>query len=236
MNIAICDDEIVFLELINHHIKNVLCKYAMPVNINLFHRGRELLAYKELKKFDIIFLDIELNDTNGIELAKSFRNKGYDGLIVFITSHLDYSMLGYEVEAFRYILKSNLDKELSECVHSAIKKLDIYGASVVFKINNENMKMKLKDIFYVESNDHKIIFHMTDNSSYVTYDKLNEIEEKISSDDFYRIHQSFLVNSKYIKKIKRYSACLKNNFVLPISKSRYNNVEDQMLIKENKWT
>jgi len=235
MNIAICDDEIIFLESINYHVKDVLCKYAMPVIINLFHKGKELLNYKDLQKFDIIFLDIELNDINGIELAKAFRRKGYKGLIVFITSHLDYSILGYEVEAFRYILKANIDREIAECIDSAIKKLDLYGEVIVFKINNENIKMKLKDIFYIESNDHKIIFHMINNSSYVTYDKLNEIEEKISSDDFYRIHQSFLVNSKYIKKIKRYSACLKNNFVLPISKSRYNDVEDQMLIKENKW-
>ncbi len=113
LRFAICDDELPILNTIEKLVKENLENLKIKHTIHTFTNGENLLNYKKINDFDVIFLDIELKTTNGIDIAKKLRENAYNKLIVFITSFADYSIIGYKVNAFRFILKDKLEQEIA---------------------------------------------------------------------------------------------------------------------------
>lgn len=116
MHIAICDDERIFInkisKLINHPDAEILA----------FDSGSKLLECKE--KIDIVLLDIEMPGINGLEVAEKLYLRNKDIIIVFVTSHNEYSTVGYRYRAFRYILKSEPDIFIKRDIDEAIEEYE----------------------------------------------------------------------------------------------------------------
>lgn len=231
IKIATCDDEQLILDKINMLVKKELENFKIEYNVTTFISGEKLLSYKNVNDLDIIFLDIELKSTNGVDVAKQLREYGYDKLIVFITSFADYSTLGYRVNAFRYILKDKLEQELSECIRNSVVNLGIK------RIKLNDFEINIKDIIYVESNKHQVIIHLQNTQDYKVYDTLDNIEKKLNSKSLLRVHKSYLVNILYVSDIKPYTLLLVNekNIEIPIPKARYSEVKKKISIKKTLW-
>lgn len=227
MKIVIVDDEKYFLKKLKIMVKNEFESLNIECNIDTY--SDENLFFDNFSDdYDILFFDIELTEINGIDIAKKLRLKGYNGFIIFVTSHINYSVLGYEVEAFRYILKADIDILLPECIKSIVKKISFN----FFEIDSKN-KIKVQNIIYIESNKHRLNFITNEeqSSNYTIYDKLDNIEKKFDAFNFLRIHKSYLVNVKYIVKIKKYKIVLVDGMILPISRSKYKNTEKQLFMR-----
>lgn len=166
---------------------------------------------------------------NGVECAKLLRDIGVNSLIVFITSSAEYVFSGYEVKAFRYILKTDLvnafSRVFSECLLE-LKKLDTSFFTVKTSSNVKNIP--LSDILYFESNKRLLNIH-TKNEVVSFYEKLDNVENELKEKDFIRIHQSFLVNAQKIKSVSKDSVLLSNDFSLPVSKSKATKVKEAYL-------
>ncbi len=222
LKIAICDDEKAFLDIVNKTIDEEFYNKDIEYKVTLYSRGEDLLLCKTRHEYDIIFLDIELLSISGVDIAQNLRENGYKGVIVFITSYMDYSRLGYKVEAFRYILKANLVAELRECITALKSKFGLRKYCI-----NSNV-FSLNEIIYIESSNHKAIFHLVNNNIYEVYQKLDNIEESISSSDFLRVHKSYLINISYVERVERYSVTLTNNTNIPIPKKKYKDVKNKI--------
>ncbi len=224
ITIAICDDEQLFLKKIEYHLIESLNKRNLNWHIDLFLNAKDLLKQQSQNSYDVIFLDIELKTDNGINIAEFLRKNAYQGEFVFISSHINYATLGYTVNAFRYILKDHLTMQLDECVRALNIKLKKQLLII------ENKTINIKDIIYLESNNHKLILHLLEDKSLEFYGKLNDIENTQDSPNLLRIHQSYLVNLDYTRAIKAYTMTMHTKISLPIAKARYKKVKESYIL------
>ena len=231
LSIAICDDEKHICDYIENRTRKHLAVNDINATVSTFYDGTDLLSVckENPAEFDIIFLDIKMKNTNGVECAKALRNEGVNSLIVFVTSSAEYVFSGYEAKAFRYILKTDLenafDRVLSECFAELKKQAtDFYTLKTSSVVKN----IPLDEIYYFESKLRVIIVH-TKNEEISFYGKLDNIEKELVEKDFIRIHQSFLVNATKIKSLNKEVAELSCNVSLPISKSKSSAVKQAYL-------
>ena len=192
-----------------------------PCEINEFASGREFISLGiNMTKYDIVFLDINMDEIDGIETAQEIRKVSNDIFIVFVTAFISYAVEGYSVNAIRYILKNNENfaELIFECIDAISKKM--------------NYSVKKKELLlYIESKLHKLNFHIMEDrlNTYSLYGKLDEFEKELEDKAFLRIHQSYLINMKHIVSIYRYEAVLNNGIKLKISKDRYKFVKEKFV-------
>ena len=153
--------------------------------------------------------------------------------IVFVTAYVNYSLEGYRLDAVRYLLKSstNFESTVNECVDALMDKLNYSVEKRVFDFKEGKREVSLERLLYIESNLHKLELHVMedDMKTYTMYETLNELEDKLALNDFIRIHQSYLVNIKYIKNVARYKVVLTNGIELTIPKARYTYVKGRFI-------
>lgn len=229
LNIVICDDE----KYYRNQIKYLLIKYLdgcqLPYSIDDFSSGEEFYEKGfEILKYDVFFLDINLNDKNGIEIAYKIREIKSDAYIVFVTGFSNYAMEGYKVDAIRYIMKDTLEVSVAECMDTIIRKMKIQINKIEFKFTQGKKQINTDSIVYIESQKHKLLFYISEPciTEYTMYDKLDNIEQGLLEYRFLRIHKSYLINMKYIEKVSNYKVILIFGTELSISKSRYQSVKE----------
>lgn len=220
--IAICDDEQNQIEYITSIVASWSAHEGHGCEIRTFASAEAFLfEYEEDKAYDILLLDVEMKNINGIELAKRIRKDNNRAEIIFITSHFEFVGEGYEVDALHYLIKPISAEKLTQVLTKAAEKLSVEPPSVVISCEGETVKLYESDILYVESFLHYIVIHTKDNE-YKIKENISVFENKVS-DVFYRIHRSYLVSLKYITRISRTSVNI-GNTELPLSRRKYDNI------------
>ena len=232
--IAVCDDEKCFCKTVKKYVGNYLLKKEIPFEIDTFGSGKDLIALgQDIVKYTIIFLDVNMEEIDGIKTAQKIREHSSDIYIVFVTAYIDYSLEGYKVNAERYLLKNNINLEDSifECMDSVFAKSKHIVLKRKFVFNECEKNIPLEKLVYVESKLHKLEFHVIEEHmvTYSMYRTLNALEKEIIEFGFLRIHQSYLVNLRHIKQVTGYHAILDNGQMLPIPKTRYREVKNAFI-------
>lgn len=233
-SIAICDDEEYFCMRERQLILKYLTNKSFKCTIDMFQSGKELLKLKEsISQYDIIFLDVNMEEIDGIETAKEIRKITRSVYIVFVTAFITYALEGYKVDAVRYLIKDDesLEKAINECLETILKKMDYEEHKITFEFQEGKRKICLENIVYIESNLHKLVFHMAGKEAvkYTMYAKLDDVNGLLQNAGFCRIHKSYLVNFKYVESVKRYKAVLSDGQSLGISKARYLDTRDEFV-------
>lgn len=234
ISIALCDDEKYFSEYMKNHIEEYLKLKGLEFEIDIFNSGKELLMLGiEVVKYSIIFLDINMSETDGIVTAQKIREFSSDIFIVFVTAYIKYSLEGYKVNAIRYILKNNINfkESIIECMDTILEKINCVVHKRSFKFLDGEKTILIDRLIYIESKLHKLEFHIMEKQLeiYTMRSTLNKFENEISGLGFLRVHQSFLVNLKHIKNINGNSVILDNNKEIIIPKARYRDVKNAFI-------
>lgn len=220
--IAICDDEQNQIEYITSIVTSWSNHKGHSCEIRTFASAEAFLfEYEEDKAYDILLLDVEMKNMNGIELAKRIRKDNNRAEIIFITSHFEFVGEGYEVDALHYLIKPISVEKFTQVLTKAAEKLSVEPPSVVISCEGETVKLYESDILYVESFLHYIVIHTKDNE-YKIKENISVFENKVS-DVFYRIHRSYLVSLKHITRISRTSVNI-GNTELPLSRGKYDDI------------
>ena len=220
--IAICDDEQNQIEYITSIVESWSAHEGHCCEIRTFASAEAFLfEYEEDKAYDILLLDVEMKNMNGIELAKRIRNDNNRAEIIFITSHFEFVGEGYEVDALHYLIKPISTEKLTQVLTKAAEKISIEPPSVVISCEGETVKLYESDILYAESFLHYIVIHTKD-KAYKIKENISVFESRVS-DDFYRIHRSYLVALKHITRISRTSVNI-GNTELPLSRGKYDDI------------
>lgn len=149
---------------------------------------------------ELLFLDIYMDQLNGMETARKLRALSCNIPIIFLTASPDFAVESYEVQASGYLLKSFSEEKIKKLLNRILK-TDMQRR-VAIKSKRQYRYPYTDDIVYVESDKHTITLHLSDQSEIVAQDKLIEIENRIDEKRFLHCHQSYLVNMDYIKDVK----------------------------------
>lgn len=232
MQVAVCDDEKIFRE----YFRKLLLEYSfardVDIDVTEYADGEALLsAYSggTAAGMDILFLDIRMAGMDGMEAARQLRTQGCGCLIVFLTSLTEYLQKGYEVRAFRYLLKEQTRKELAAIMDACRLEL---GSEEYFAFASERCshRVRKRDILYFESRKRLIILH-TAGESVQFYQKLDELERQLAGEGFFRCHRSFLVQERYVRSWKENALWLEDGTELPVSRTYEKAVNQKLLLR-----
>lgn len=232
--IAICDDEEYFRLRERKLIEKYMESRGCVCQIDLYTSGNEMLSEADTPlQYDVIFLDISMEEMDGIETAGKIRELSDEIYIVFVTAYITYALEGYKVGATRYLLKEDdsLESTLKECLDTIVDRMDYKKAICEFDFQNGKKSISADAILYVESRLHKVVFFVMEDGvkEYSRYDRLDVIEMKLRQHGFCRVHQSFLVNMRYARGVERYAMSLENGTKINISKKYYKHVEKEYI-------
>ena len=217
LNIAICDDEKAIREQINELIE----KAKAGICIDLYETGDALLAAG--KQFDIVFLDIQMDGTDGIETAKRLRQRDEDTILIFITGIREYVFEAFDVAAFHYLLKPIEEDKFREVFHRAEREMEKRKTkrweTVFIKTRNRSFTLEKDSILYVESRGKKVEIHTT-GEIIEAYASMNEMEGQLG-ESFYRCHRGYLVNMVYVAEYDSESVILNNGEYVYLAKEKY---------------
>lgn len=224
MNIIICDANEEQRDLCKKRIAGIAKENNIPVDISIMSSTTELLfkMEDEYQNIDLIYLDINMQKTNGLVAANRLRDFGYMADIVFYTANDDpvYVFGAFDVLALNYILKQGAPQRKFEEVflraYDRAKKRD--REVIILTCAGETRCIPLEDIIYFEVSK-RIVTVYYGSKAFEFYSSLSKIEEHLYGKGFVRIHQSVLVAKKVIQKVTKNEVTLFNNTVLPIGRT-----------------
>ena len=194
MKIAICDDEQIFRDT----LYKKLVKYNKTFEIKEFRTGRELIDSRI--KFDIIFLDIEMPELNGMDTAKKLRKLSVGSIIIFLTSHIECIQDAFKVKAFRFLSKPVQEDALNEALEEAEKEI-VGQEKIVINQKGKIFELSVPDVMYVEAfGDGTYVYDNKDNVYECTV-ALKEWDKRLEGMPFFKIHKSYIVSMMYVSSI-----------------------------------
>lgn len=234
MRIAICDDERTYIKKIENDI-NSLKTHENEFEFSEFESGEAFISGFSKDKYDLIILDIEMNDLNGLQTAKFLRQIDKNVILIFMTSYDKFVYQGYEVNAFRYILKNQPEpiylKQLSDTIQ------EYYRNKKYIKVVDNDIEKELLtvDILYIEVYSHQIVIH-TFNKEYYQKGKLSDYEKMLEECLFVRSDKSVLINITNIDYIKKNQVFMKNGKILYVSRNHLEKITKAFLkFSRNRW-
>lgn len=222
MNISVCDDS--FKD--SGALENIIYEYYSN-NTNLFQcdifsSGEEFISNQEKNKkyYQIYFLDIEMNEVDGLQVANYIRSYDINAIIVFTTKHSEMVYKAFDVNAFHYLVKP-INKALVEKVLiKANKFLAMKNTLFQFKCSKKMCTINYDQIIYFESQKRKIVIY-TENEKYTYYGTIKQLNETLNPNLFAQIHNSYIINMEYILSIENKEVLLKNDTELNVSRKFY---------------
>lgn len=229
LKIALCDDDWNALSKLNDIIIQYCEEINMKAMINAYSTGEELLI--STKNYDVIFLDIQMGNLNGIEVAKQVRNKDTNVKIIYVTAFTDYQNYAFSVHAFGYIIKPYNPTMIRRILSEAIEYIKKQSAksTLCLKINNGMMDIDPENIYYFEYSNRKLKVIYAEGTCYANY-SVEELIEDIQELGFVSPHKSFIVNLLHVMKIKGYEIQMRNGDIIPLSQKRSAAVRDAYMV------
>ena len=235
--IAICEDSAADQSYIRKLAEHWAADMQHTVQVNIFPSAESFLFhYAAHKDHDILLLDIEMGDIDGVALAKKLRQEDETIQIIFITGFPDFIAEGYEFCSVHYLLKPVSEDTLARALEKAAANLKKTAKTVIFTVDKEEVRVALSDIIYVEAFAHACRVTALDGQMDVKK-SISEIE-KILGEGFIRTHRSYLAGISYIKRISKTDVVLDNGERLPLSRSNYQSVNQafiQYYRGESRW-
>ncbi len=214
---AICDDE---RESCNG--LSLLIKRQEPdCEVACFHTCRQFL--EAAQHFDILLLDIQMEEMGGIEVARALRGRGERTVLIFVTALKEYAPEAFEVSAFHYLLKPVVPEKFCRVFESAclqVRKLESQSAGqLFFQTKARSFTVPRDEVLYVESRRRKVEIH-TRKENVTVYATMKHMEEQLG-EGFYRCHRGYLVNMAYVTGYGAGFVRLQNGEAVYLAREKY---------------
>ena len=224
--VAICEDEVVFRDEQESICRSIFEKLNLEYHISVFNSGTDFWdIFLTGKRYDLILLDIIMDETNGMELAQRIREFDGDVAIVFITSNPGFALHGYDVNALHYLMKP-LDSDVLERLIKADYRHRFQSHFLVFKSGTKTMRLPVRDIICLETVGRRVAITMPDRT--VEYSgKLSDLLD--GKEQFVRCHKAFAINPRNIQEMTRTDAIAINGKMIPVSRTHLKDVQKALL-------
>lgn len=215
MNIAIVDDEPCFLKQLHNRLRDM----KIPdCEIHEFSSGKDLLSFYVKGMYEIVILDVEMPDMNGLQTAERIRQIDKFVIISFLTNYAEFAVQGYDVGAFRYILKNQPDYVYDKQLNSIIMECEQRFRTFTFSNKNMSLKFRLVDILCFEGRKRKVsLFTLTGEIEY--NGEFTDVCSDLLKHNFIMINRGILVNLEHIQNINKYDVIFTNGRKIPIGRT-----------------
>mgnify|MGYP003296861612 FL=1 len=204
MKIAVCDDELKLLKEIKDVLNNYFIEKLIECEIYDFANGEDLLNSKI--DFDMAFLDVEMPNSNGIEIGKALKQRLTNIVIFMITAYSEYLDDAFDLGAYRFLQKPLDVTRLYRSLDAALLSMSNRDIKII-SINNESVMISTNSIVYCESYKRKTKI-VTTKGELVSREHIDSWKNKLNELTFYSPHASFIINFNYIKSFSRKSLVL----------------------------
>lgn len=237
INVLIIDDEVNIREI----LANILHMKCPDINIVGFAEdvSSGILAVEKHKP-DLILLDIKLPDGTGFDLLSKVRADVYNFHVIFITAFAEYALKAFKFSAIDYILKPINTEDLLNAIEKCKtllkgefrQKLEAYAYNQNKQDKNRKLILKTQDSIYIteirdiircHADGNYTTFYTTDGNTIMVSQQLGEYEEMLGDFNFFRVHQSHLINLEHVKKFEKKdggAVIMKDNSSVPVSQRR----------------
>lgn len=236
-NIFLCDDNIEHLHSLSHTILQLSTE--RHIQLTQFSSSQELLDYlyktdnSNVQFPDLILMDIEMPEIDGITLGKKIKEISCDIRLVFVTAFAEYAIKGYEANAFRYLLKPVSCDDFRK-LFADLEAENAKAKKIIIKSGDREILLPIHDIIYISAEDKYTIVY-TKNNYYITDESLKQHESKLVPHGFFRIHRKYLANMYHHKSITGNKLLLGHNIELPLSRRKADDYKEHLfhIMKED---
>jgi len=218
MNIVICEDIKENSEALFRFITKYFEEKNSSVSISVYENGDKFLSdfsAAKIKNLKIIFLDIYMPGTIGVDVARKIREKSDDIIIIFTTTSEKHGIDSYMVKALQYLVKPLDYLEVESVLDESMALLTDSLRSIEVSSDGHTVKVYFKDILYVETIDNELFIHTILKTVKCSL-QLHEFEKQVDGNIFIRTHNNFIVNMRYIEDIDSNYFILINEMKVPI--------------------
>lgn len=222
IKIAICDDN----KAVCSQLEDILLEYArhvyLKIDVSVFYSGESLLKFIVREgAFDLIYLDIEMGEINGVEVGKKLRNmlKDFQTEIVFISGTESYDRQLFDVQPLHFIPKPISESIVIDDLKLALERGKKLGGFFQYQKGYDAYKIPINEIIYFESISREVRV-VTTKGSDSFYAKLDDIAERVSEYQFFQIHRSYLINYNQVTVLRYSQVIMSNEVTLQISRSK----------------
>jgi DNA-binding LytR/AlgR family response regulator len=221
LKVAICEDTKAEREALCALIE----ESKREVEIHCFPSGESFLEVFTPGSYDLIFLDVYMGEISGVQVAEKIRDDDTQVVVVFTTTSEDFTRESYRLNAYKYMLKPvSYDDVLDSLELATVKRDRAKGAAVQIVCDGEPVTMALADIVFVEANNRRSIFKMTDGASFSTTTTIDALEKLLPSPQFLRSHRAYIVNLDHVVDVDE-------DFIMDNDMRAYIRVKDFRKIK-----
>lgn len=230
INIAICDDELEICSQVENLLGQILKEKLIEYNIDIYNRGKALCDEMKRTEYDLVFLDIELPEMNGVDIGRCIREelKNEKVQIAYISAKEGYAMELFEYRPINFLVKP-LDEEKVERV---IRKYLIISEQdshlFAYKKGADFYKIPMSKILHFEGRGRKIAV-VTKDGEDEFYDSMENIYQRVKGHKFLFIHKSTIVNYEYVKKMRYEEVVMVDGTVFSISQSRRKAIREMFM-------
>lgn len=230
IKIAVCDDELEICSQVENILIKLLKERRIKCDIDIFYSGESLCRGLERSEYDIIFLDIELPQMDGVEIGKYIREIRNNDIvqIAYISSKQEYAMELFDIRPINFLVKPLDEVIVAKVVDAYIKisggKTDVFS----YIKGYEQHKVEVYKIMYFKRDRRKVIMYTTE-ETVEFYESLEKIYERVKNYGFLFIHKSYMVNYRYIKTIGYDHLVMIDGEEFSISQARRKEIRDMYM-------
>ena len=196
MRVAICDDE----KPMQTILENLLDEFGrlrnIDISIDKFDNGHDLLRVLNEKEYEIVFMDHQMQDIDGMETSRLIRSRNNDCVIIFVSAFPEVAVDSYEVNAFRFIVKPINKEKLFKAIDDHLRSID-YDNLLILNTNDGKWKIKMSDIIYAEAKGKHTIVRTAQKSFEINI-HMKKIEDKLPSEKFCRCQRAYIAGFAHI--------------------------------------
>ncbi|MCL2204508.1 MAG: LytTR family DNA-binding domain-containing protein [Defluviitaleaceae bacterium] len=229
MKWVICEDELAIAGQITKLVQGWASLRGQTVHISHFKSAEAFLfAYEDDKSVDLLLLDIQMGEMDGMTLARKIREDNNKVQIIFITGISDYVAEGYDVSAVHYLLKPVKEEKLYTALDKATANLSKPKRAISIDTADGITLVDVDDIAYVEALDHALAISAK-GSIINAKMPLYKLEEALADERFIKTHRSYLINLAHVKRVTRTDVILDNGTALPLSRRLYKDINSALM-------
>lgn len=209
-NIAVIEDQQSDSDILKDYFQRVSKEEGRGFYLAFFSDGESFIKDVKKGKYDLILMDIELGEMNGLDTSRALRKIDEEVILIFMTNLAQYAIAGYQVNAFDYCVKPISYWDFKIRINNAVKKIEKkHKTKVILNTEGNKRVFEADSIYYIEVNNHLLVYHTKD-GDFQSYGSLKKATEEFEGLGFAKCNSCFLVNLAYVSKVEGFDVTVGN--------------------------